>query len=178
MHPMPRFAMAAVALAAAVSFGPAQAGIFSFTGDTTGKPTFNRALENFSALSGVGIANPYEVTPIAVSASGSYTFVTTSGGHDAFTFLYSSFDPANATANGIAANDDLLGLTTSGFTATLVAGVSYFFVSTGFDPSDFGSYSTTIGGPGLAAVVPEPASYALMLAGVAGLAAWARRRRA
>jgi hypothetical protein len=26
--------------------------------------------------------------------------------------------------------------------------------------------------------VPEPATYALMLAGVAGLAAWSRRRRA
>ncbi|MFM7532465.1 MAG: PEP-CTERM sorting domain-containing protein [Rubrivivax sp.] len=170
--------MAALALAAAMSFGPAQAGIFTFAGDTTGAPTFNRALDDFSGLSGVGVANPYEVTEFTVSLSGSYSFLTTSGGYDPFTFLYSSFNPADATANGIASNDDLLGLTTSGFSATLTAGVSYFFVSTGFAPTDFGLYSTTIGGPGLASVVPEPESYAMVLAGLAGLAAWSRRRRA
>ncbi|MFN9745731.1 MAG: PEP-CTERM sorting domain-containing protein [Betaproteobacteria bacterium] len=178
MQTTPRFATAALALAAMICCGPAQAGIFTFAGDTSGAPTFHRAVEDFSSLSSVGVANPYQVTEIAVSVTGSYSFLTTSGGHDAFTFLYSSFNPANATANGIIANDDLLGLTTSGFSASLTAGVSYFFVSTGFAPTDFGSYSTTIGGPGLAAVVPEPATYALMLAGVAGLAAWSRRRRA
>jgi ABC-type amino acid transport substrate-binding protein len=178
MQASPRFTLLSLAIAAAAVCAPAQAAIFTFTGNTTGGPTFNRAFEDFSGLSGIGVANPYQVTEIAVTATGSYTFLTTATGYDPFTFLYSSFNPANATANGIAGNDDLLGLTTSGFAATLSAGVSYFFVSTGFAPSDFGSYSTTIGGPGIAAIVPEPESYALMLLGVAGLLAWSRRRRA
>lgn len=174
---LPRFPLAALALAAAAVSSPAHALIFTFTGSTTGQPTFNRAFEDFSGLSGVGVANPYQVTEIAVSVSGEYTFLTTAPTFDPFSFLYSSFNPADATANGIVGNDDLLGFTTSGFSANLVAGTSYFFVMTGFAPTDFGAYSTTIGGPGIAAIVPEPETYALMLLGVAGIAAWARRRR-
>jgi hypothetical protein len=172
-----RFPLAALALAAAAAVAPAQAAIFTFTGDTTGGPTFNRAFEDFSGLSGIGVANPYQVTEIAVTVSGDYTFLTTANLYDPFTFLYTSFNPADATANGVAGNDDLLGFTTSGFSATLTAGVSYFFVSTGFAPEDFGAYSTTIGGPGIAAVVPEPESYAMMFLGLAGIAVWMRRQR-
>lgn len=172
----PRIALTALAFAAALAAAPAQATLFTFTGDTTGAPTFNRAFEDFSGLSAIGVNNPYRVTPIVVSISGDYTFLTTAPTFDPFSFLYTSFNPADATANGVAGNDDLLGFTTTGFAATLTAGTTYYFVMTGFAPSDFGAFSTTVGGPGVIGIVPEPATYVLMALGLVGVAAWARRR--
>lgn len=163
-----------VALAALSCFGVAQASIVTFTGDTTGGPTFNRALEDFSGLSAVGTDVAYNTYTFSVDTSGEYTFLTTAE-FDSFTFLYSpSFVAAAPLFNGIAANDDLLGLTTSGFAADLTAGTSYTYVTTGFALSDFGNYSTTIGGPGVITAVPEPETYALLLAGLGALG-FARR---
>jgi hypothetical protein len=155
----------------------AHAEIFTFTGDTTGAPTFNRAFADFSALSGTGTAAAYDEFVFTVDTAGAYTFLTT-GVFDTFTFLYQdAFDPSDATVNGIAANDDLLpGFTTSGIAASLTSGTTYILVTTGFGNSDFGAYSTTIGGPGIVTVVPEPGTYALMAAGL-GVFAWRMRNR-
>jgi len=174
----PRFALAALAFATMAAMAPAHAVIYTYTGDTTGGPTFNRAFEDFSGLSGIGNSNPYHTFEFTVSVAGPYTFVTTGPTFDTFIFLYSpSFNPASATSNGVNANDDLLpGFTTSGFAQTLSTGVAYTLVTTGFAPGDFGAFSTTIGGPGVVTLVPEPATYALFAFGLAGVGMWARRR--
>ncbi len=68
------------------------------------------------------------------------------------------------------ANDDLLGLTTSGFSFTLAANTPYVLVVTGFSNTDFGRYSTTIGGPGVVTAVPEPSPQALLALGLVAVA--------
>jgi hypothetical protein len=167
---------AATALACISAASPAHALIYTYTGNTTGAPTFNRPFEDFSGLSGVGTAVRYNVFEFTVSVAGEYTFLTTAPSYDPFVFLYSpSFNPANATANGIVGNDDLLGLTTSGFAATLSTGTTYLVVNTGFGNTDFGAFSTTIGGPGVVTQIPEPAAYLTMALGLAALSLLRRR---
>lgn len=165
-----------IALAAFAFVGSAQAGIETFTGDTTGSPTFNRALEDLSDLSAVGTAVAYDVYSFTVDTAGTYTFLTTAQ-FDPFVYLYSpAFASTDPLTNGLIGNDDLLGLTTSGFAYDLAAGTTYLYITAGFANEDFGSYSTTIGGPGdITASVPEPMSYALMLLGL-GAVGLARRR--
>jgi hypothetical protein len=72
--------------------------------------------------------------------------------------------------NNFGGNDDLFGTTTSGFVATLVAATPYVLVTTGYENFDYGTYSTTIGGPGAVGAVPEAETYALMGLGLAALA--------
>ena len=63
------------------------AGVSTFAGNTTGAPTFNRALEDLSDLSSIGTAVHYDARTIRVDTSGSYTFLTTAE-FDSFLFLY------------------------------------------------------------------------------------------
>ena len=174
-----KFSAVAIVTAVLCAVPTVQAKISTYTGDTTDAPTFNRAVEDFSVLSGVGTAVHYNQDSFTVDVGGAFTFLTT-GDFDTFTFLYQgNFNPTNATVNGIAANDDLLpGFTTSGFAANLTSGIKYTLVTTGFGNSDFGDYSTTIGGPGVITVVPEPANYALFAAGLGLIALRFRQRQA
>lgn len=170
---------AAVALSFAVA-SVAQATTFQIvSGDTTGAPTFNRALEDLSDLSAVGVANPYNTYTFTVSVSGDYIFNTTAA-FDSFVFLYAgSFNPADATANGVIGNDDLIlgnSFYASGFEVALTAGTTYVYVTTGFDPTNFGAYSTTIAGPSATVPVPEAQTYLMMALGLAGLALLRRRQ--
>jgi len=177
------FALAAPLLAAAALCGwalPAQAAIITVTGDTTGQPTFNRPLEDLSALSSVGIAVRYEAITFSTNVSGDYTFLTT-GAFDTFSILYNgSFEPTSALTNALVANDDLIAppFTTSGFAHSLTAGSTYVLVTTGFDGAAFGAYSTTIGGPGGLTLVPEPAACGMLALGLASMALQGRRERA
>jgi hypothetical protein len=160
--------------------GPgATSDIVDFAGDTTGGPTFNRLLEDLSAPSAVGTDVAYNTFGFTVTASGTYTFLST-GAFDNFTFLYeNSFDPNSPSANAVIGNDDLLGLTTAGFAADLIAGTHYVFVTTSFGNSDFGAFGDTIGGPG--AVIrdgtpaPEPETYLLLGLGLVALGLVRRR---
>lgn len=146
--------------------GISQGAIVTFTGSTSGGPTFNRLLEDLTDTSGVGTAVAYSTYLFTVNTSGAYSFLSTAS-FDNFTFLYlSPFQAASPKLNALAGNDDLLGPTTSGFTYNLTAGTQYAFVTTGFDNSSFGSFSNTIGGPGLIASVPEPSSAILAALGI------------
>jgi hypothetical protein len=168
----------AAALCALGAVLPAHAVIYTYTGSTAGGPTFNRPVEDGSGLSAVGTAVSYSSFEFTVSLSGEYTFLTTAPGYDPFVLLYSpSFSPAAALGNFVAGNDDLLGFTTSGVSASLSAGMSYVFVNTGFGNTDFGSFSTTIGGPGAVTPVPEPEVAAMLAVGLL-MVSLARRRQA
>lgn len=158
---------------------PSEAAIFTSTGDTTAAPTFNRPIEDLSGLSAIGTAVHYATLSFSASIGGDYTFLTT-GEFDTFSILYQgSFNPASPLVNAVVANDDLLAppFTTSGFVGSLVAGSPYVLVTTGFDNTSAGAFSTTIGGPGVVTVIPEPSSYALLALGLLAVATRQQARR-
>lgn len=174
------FRTLASAAAAFALFGGAQAATYNFAGDTTGAPTYHRALASFSGLSPVGTEVHYQTLSFSVDTAGSYNFSSKVTGWDNFTFLYKdAFNPSDALSNGVIGNDDLGGVIgTSGFSANLNVGTTYIFVTTGFENFDAGAYANSISGAGnvITAAVPEPESYALMALGL-GVVAFAARRR-
>lgn len=155
--------------------------VVTITGNTTGAPTYDRLVEDLSQPSTVGDQVAYKTFRFHVTASGDYSFFTT-GDFDTFDFLYSSFDPSAPSSGALVGSDDLFGIGTSGFLASLIAGVDYTLVTTGFANSDFGFFSTTIGGPGAivaaaAVAVPEPEVLALLTMGAGALGFATRRRK-
>jgi hypothetical protein len=141
---------------------PSQAATFTYSGDTTGAPTWNRPVSGNppTNLSGTGTNTPYDVFSFTVDASGSYSF-NSSSPYDNYGFLYQgSFNPTDQFTNVIVGIDDING-DDYAFTTNLNIGTNYFLVSTGFDNSDFGTFTTTIDGPGnvssgASTSVPEP----------------------
>ena len=186
---------AAVALLAAA--GSAQAVTYTYGGNTTGAPTFDRAQPAFDALSLFGRSVNYQTLTFTVSLAGTYDFLSTTTSNrpgtntlwDTVLFLYSpSFSPTAPLINGLIANDDFTSGSTAGFTFGLVTGTTYVLVTTGFEgfassagaqaTVDFGTYTNTITGPGnvIVVVIPEPATYGLLAMGLAIVGVAARRR--
>lgn len=165
-----------LALAIVASSTAAHANIVTVTGAlATSDASFNRPIEDLSALSSVGTAVRYDIFEFVVGTSSDYTFLTT-GLFDSFVILYApSFSAAAPLSNALLANDDLVSQTTSGLTYTLTANTVYRYVTTGFANTDLGSYSTTIGGIGTITAVPETGTWAMMALGLALLGV-ARRR--
>lgn len=154
----------------------AKADIVTYTGDTTGGPTWNRPVESLTDLSAVGTDVAYQTLTLQASVDGAYSFLS-SAGFDQLIFLYANaFDAANPLANGVIGNDDLINTSTSGFEAELLAGVTYYFVTTAFSNGDAGAYSVTIAGPGLVSAVPEPSAWLMLAMGLAAVT-YAQRRK-
>jgi len=176
--------VAAVAVAALIAAAPAAAQIF--TGDTTGSPTFNRPVQNGeiapTALSVIGTAVPYDTLSFTVSLSDTYSLLLESTAFDAYLGLYAgSFDPNSPLTNVLIYDDDdgAVG-DDSLINFAFTSGTTYTAVITGFDNSDFGPYSLTIRGGGIATVVgevPEPATWAMMLIGFGAIGLSLRFRR-
>ena len=164
------------AVLAVFTAGAAMAATVTLTGDTTGAPTFQRPVEDLSALSAIGTAVHYTSHAFTALVSGNHSFATV-GAFDTFVLLYDApFTPTMALLNALIANDDLTSsaFNVSGFTVGLQAGRQYIYVVTGFDNSEFGAYTTTINAPDPTAV-PEPATWTLV---AAALLVGMRRRRA
>lgn len=169
-------AIAVAALAAAA--GSAQAATYTYVGDTTGGPTYNRPVAGIPPpdMSAVGTDVAYSTFTFSVDSAGSYAFLSTAT-WDNFTFLYhDAFDPADPLTNAIVGNDDYGGIGTSGFTTDLATGTTYLYVTTGFANTDMGVFENGITGPGTVAAVPEPATCGLMAIGL-GAIAFGRRQR-
>ena len=162
----------------------AHADTYTFSGDSTGAPVFNRPV-TLSDLSSVGTAVGFEAFTFSVDTSGAYSFLSTSSAFDNFTVLYRDvFDPSLPLFNVVAMNDDLGGAPAfhAGFLHYLDAGSNYVFVNTAFANEQAGVYTASITGSGrilpgaVTPPVPEPETCAMLAAGL-GVLAWRRRRQ-
>jgi hypothetical protein len=150
----------------------ASAEIVTYTGNTTGGPTLD--LTPYEFLDADAVA--YTQYTFTVDTSGEYTFQVTAD-YDSVVLLYeTSFDPADVTTNFLNGNDDNVSTTTSATWGELEAGSTYVFVVTGYDNTEAGAYSLTIGGPGLISAVPEPSTWLMLGFGLAAVGYTARRK--
>jgi hypothetical protein len=160
---------------------PAQAATFTYSGDTTGAPTWSRPGSgapptSVSGSSGYG----YQVLEFNIDTSGTYDFLSTTTTWDSYTFLYrDSFNPTAQLTNVIIGNDDFPTTRLSGFNGvSLSAGTNYFFVTSSFSTGGSGTYTNTITGPGnvsTATAAPEPFTIIGTLVG--GTAAMRMRKK-
>jgi len=156
----------------------AHAEFFSTVGDSTGKPTWDVD----AGFNAAGTVVPYDVFDFHVDVDGAYKFLAAAR-FDSMIILYGGgFDATDPQHNLVRFNDDILTPNTSGFAAKLTAGVQYTFVVTGFNDSEYGAYSFSIGGPGHIipgpiAAVPEPSTWLMLGAGLVAVGV-ARRRKA
>jgi hypothetical protein len=145
---------------------------------TSSDPTFNRPIAGNPPTILSGTIVHYDVTPVFVTETGSYSFEQGNSPFDDYMFLYSgSFDSTTPLTNVLEGDDDDGAGTNALITRTLTAGVQYFLVNTSFAAGALGAYDVTVinsaSGRAVVGLVPEPATLGLL----AGLAAFALRRR-
>jgi PEP-CTERM motif len=178
-----RGTLAACALFTAFA-GTANAEFFTHVGDSTGAPTW----DVHDAFNAPGTVVPYTAFDFHVDTDGTYKFLAAAR-FDSMVILYEGgFDAAAPNENLVRFNDDILTPNTSGFVWDLTAGRQYTFVFTGFNDSEYGAYTFTIGGPGnivpgpvstgpgAISAVPEPSAYLMLGLGLAALGCTARRK--
>lgn len=181
----------ALSFAASLTFSAgvvstANAATIEITGDTTGGTTWNRPF--FTSLSGIGTATPLQAIEFMVDTSGDYDFeiLTSAADFDTYLHLYddNGFDPLDQ-FTGLQAFDDDGGVgllsalsATLGDNTSLIAGVLYTIVVSGFNNADFGTFTLEISGPGniSTTAVPLPAALPLFMAGFGGLMAFRRKQ--
>ncbi|PND39435.1 hypothetical protein C1O66_19125 [Paucibacter aquatile] len=172
------FRLAALAAACLLSTaGAAQAETYQFSGDISSSPTFQRLIGSGPNLSTVANAVHFNAFEFSVSQAGSYSFESlvpgdtspTGGVWDNYLFLYqTAFNPADARVN-ILKGSSGLGFGAAKLSLDLSAGSRYVLVTSGYLNKDMGSFVNTINGAGQVSPVPEPASAALLLAGLLAL---------
>lgn len=136
---------------------PSIRGSVSYMNTTVGGPTYTRAFEDCSGLSGLGVGVSYHSQEFSVDTTGAYNVNSMQTGFDGMIFIYqNSFNPASATTNCVFGDDDGAGgIGTSDITgAALTAGTTYFLVTTGFEPVDSGPFTNTFNGAGNVTIGP------------------------
>jgi len=165
--------------------------IISYSGTTLGNPVWTRPIENGNdtpdTLSSDGDEVPFDSHEFQVTIPGLYSLFSSSTDPlfwDNYTFLYSnSFDAINPLMNVVTGNDDNPDIGSSGFNATLLTGINYFFITTGFGNFDEGAFENTftllqeqVIPPDPPATAPEPNTLFLLGTGLT-LAGAGRRWR-
>jgi hypothetical protein len=178
---MVRGALAATLLLAGGLQG-AQAHLLTFTGDTTGGPTYQRLDESGMYPEPWRGAVAYRVYDVLLSEDAFKINFLTTCDFDCGMFIYEgSFDPVNPSQHFLGGDDNYVGFKTAGLGGGLGAG-HYAMVVTGNAAADFGFFSTTISSTGafevtaLAAPVPELSTWLFMAAGLSLLLLAARAR--
>jgi hypothetical protein len=122
------------------------------SGTTTGMPTYHRPNEGAppTTLSTQGTEVPYAVYYLSVTAAANVNLTVTSqtAGYDVFTTLHGGdFDAERPLAYILFANDDKGGTNMSGFDSVpMLPGTDYVLVVSGFNNTDFGSFTLTASG--------------------------------
>jgi PEP-CTERM motif len=159
----------------------AAADIVTVTGDTNGGPTFIRpgdvGEDPYPWLTGMTYRAFDIVTSPGPNEFNWENSLMTSCDFRCVTFLYSGpFDPDDSRQNLMSFDTD--GFNFSAMQTFLEPGKRYTYVVTGYFDEDAGAFSITAGGQGAISIsaVPEPSAGLMLLGGLAGIGALARRR--
>jgi PEP-CTERM motif len=160
----------------------ASADIVTVTGDTTNGPTFTPPAFWGGPPDPANTGVAYQAFDV-VTAEGPNPFnwensFLTSCEYACVTFLYSEagFDPNDGMKNLMTVASNIYHF--SAMQTFLEPGKHYTFVVTGYSAEDAGAFSITGGSTGGISIspVPEPSAGLMLLGGLAGIGALARRR--